>query len=1369
MSKRSWRLAALFTIVTVLLGGMGSPAAVPAVAQTTDRASTPTATTAVLNETFEGGVLPAGWQIPSQYNWSFNNPGGRVNETGGTGNFAIADSDKAGFVVMDAALLTPALDLSAASKVNLSFKAYFRVDRDSTADVDVSSDNGATWTNIWRQTGASFRGAATLDVPQAAGQSAVKFRFRYYNAYFSWWFEVDDVRVEAMVPPTAPASLNAAVSNNKVLLSWTDTNSDEDSSVIEQSPDGTTGWVKQGQVASNVTSFSPADVLCGTTAFYRVKATTGALQSGYSNSASITMPACPSAASGINENFNAGTSAPADWTVLVSPWTFDGATAKAEASGAIKELRTPVFSMSGTSAVLLTFQTDIKIYAGQQLAQSADVEISTDGGTSWTNAWSKQAAYNGPATVDLSPWAANQPSLLVRFRSLLPYTGSYWQLDDVVIGAMPAPSTPTNLAATLNGASDVLLAWSGTRGSKYKLERSGDGGNTWNQIADITDGATSYVDTTVASFTAYVYRVRAYNAAGTSAFAASASITTGDKTKRYIDVSISLHAGAPLTTTAERAKYEAIIGYFADALYEQSNGVHILRNVTFYRDGARFNNSHIQWIPQCHPNASPGGYPRVGTGARLQFCDFFQVNYLTDTASQKTAGETLGHEWGHFFYGLLDEYKGSNEDYNKYRSMPWTTDPGKHTSIMRYQYGALSDPDLLGQLNHSVNVPGFFDLASAQGRVYGASGWETLARPKNQDPQTSDAADRPYWPELVAVAPAPGQTPRIDLPSATARASLQIVWEPGFPTVTTDGASAQAVGHTAARAIVIDRSAPMADSGSLDEVKAAVADLILQTPLGDSLSIIAFDGTATVVQPLTVLADETARNTLLAALGGITGGDAQAATGAALELALDELTATGAPASSSAYLITQGGNTTGTHAILTVPGYESAGIPLHVFGFDPLQDDEAGLRQLAELTAGEYTAVRTASELGAALDDTDRETLPYHDVQVAHDSTDLAAGQTYTAPIAADATLSDLGFDIFYLADPVSATVTLIDPLGTRNVVDPSDCEPYDVDGQTYTSCYLESQALAGEWTLEVQADSDLYLEYYVGGITQPASTTYEANLWAKEGDTVTYPEPIVMYTSVNRNRPIAGLQAVGQVYDEEGRMSSVAFLDDGHAPDNVADDGIYSAYVDYAGSGEHDILVQFDNAAGTAFYTDKSFGEQETIPDAGISENFQRGASYQVSVLDWREDDHIDWPEDPDQAPTPLTVDNVQVPGRIDAQYDADVFQVTVPADYSERTLAVRINALGLGMDPSVVVFAADYAWEFEASLDYTPTSDDQLFFSLDVAPGETFYIEVRHYDEDAVAGTYKISAGPDLWSDPIADSESKELNTQYLPIMRR
>ncbi|HPD40852.1 MAG TPA: PKD domain-containing protein, partial [Anaerolineae bacterium] len=123
----------------------------------------------------------------------------RGNRTGGTGSFAILDSDYAGSRNVDAILRSPAMDFSGETTVILEFKYDFRwymYGLNEVADVDVSLNDGTTWTNVWRRSGADDRGPKTARVDisaLAAGQANVRVRFHYYNAKYEWWWQVDDV------------------------------------------------------------------------------------------------------------------------------------------------------------------------------------------------------------------------------------------------------------------------------------------------------------------------------------------------------------------------------------------------------------------------------------------------------------------------------------------------------------------------------------------------------------------------------------------------------------------------------------------------------------------------------------------------------------------------------------------------------------------------------------------------------------------------------------------------------------------------------------------------------------------------------------------------------------------------------------------------------------------------------------------------------------------------------------------------------------------------------------------------------------------------------------------------------------------------
>ncbi|MEH1169576.1 S8 family serine peptidase [Micromonospora sp. CPCC 205539] len=156
--------------------------------------------TPLLSESFDGTGVPAGWTVRNRTEgggWAFTDLGARGNLTGGAGNFAIVDSDRHGADnVQDTDLVTPAVNLSSAPAPVLRFRSDWRaVGVSDTADVDVSTDGGSSWTNVWHQTD-SRRGPRVEEVPldTAGGAAAVQVRFRF-NGTFAWWWEVDDVQV----------------------------------------------------------------------------------------------------------------------------------------------------------------------------------------------------------------------------------------------------------------------------------------------------------------------------------------------------------------------------------------------------------------------------------------------------------------------------------------------------------------------------------------------------------------------------------------------------------------------------------------------------------------------------------------------------------------------------------------------------------------------------------------------------------------------------------------------------------------------------------------------------------------------------------------------------------------------------------------------------------------------------------------------------------------------------------------------------------------------------------------------------------------------------------------------------------------------
>jgi subtilisin-like proprotein convertase family protein len=176
-----------------------------------------------INENFAGGI-PAGWSIVdggagggAAATWTTANPAGRNFTSPLVAPVAVVDSDFADQLSsQDEELITPVMNLSTATVVTLQYDHYFRwynLGLNEIADVDVrSASTGGAWVNVVRQQGASSPNPQHRNVDisqQAAGASDVQVRFHYYNAQYEWWWQVDNVRVDA----TAPAGCNMVPCN----------------------------------------------------------------------------------------------------------------------------------------------------------------------------------------------------------------------------------------------------------------------------------------------------------------------------------------------------------------------------------------------------------------------------------------------------------------------------------------------------------------------------------------------------------------------------------------------------------------------------------------------------------------------------------------------------------------------------------------------------------------------------------------------------------------------------------------------------------------------------------------------------------------------------------------------------------------------------------------------------------------------------------------------------------------------------------------------------------------------------------------------------------------------------------------------------
>ncbi|MBW2638574.1 MAG: thrombospondin type 3 repeat-containing protein [Deltaproteobacteria bacterium] len=148
----------------------------------------------VLYEKFEAGI-PGTWTIVDNRSgscgvWQSNDAGGRGNLTGGSGDFAIVDSDYEGCA--DTELITPSFDVPLNAHFTFNTDYNYLTDM---AEVDITTDGGGTWSNLlhWE---VDKRGPLKVGLDFSAYfDETVQIRFINVADQDRWW-QVDNVRLE---------------------------------------------------------------------------------------------------------------------------------------------------------------------------------------------------------------------------------------------------------------------------------------------------------------------------------------------------------------------------------------------------------------------------------------------------------------------------------------------------------------------------------------------------------------------------------------------------------------------------------------------------------------------------------------------------------------------------------------------------------------------------------------------------------------------------------------------------------------------------------------------------------------------------------------------------------------------------------------------------------------------------------------------------------------------------------------------------------------------------------------------------------------------------------------------------------------------
>ncbi len=322
----------------------------------------------------------------------------------------------------------------------------------------------------------------------------VNFGWEYvYHCHILSHEEMDMMRpVSVAIPPNKADGLSYLITGNgnnrRLTLSWNDNSITETAFLVQKSTDGTT-WTDVGTSPSPLDQpntkgvprslTDPATYNANTTINYRVVAQNTV---GYgaefpsmtvtSVSTPLIVGTTPAAPSNATATLQAGPQILVAWTDNSTNET--GFVIQRSING-------------GTFATLVTTGANITSYTDTTVTLGNTYQY-------------RVAAVNGA----VSSAYATTNSVTVAF----------------------APTAPSNAAATLQAGPQILVAWtdSSTNETGFVIQRSVNGG-AFATLVTTSANITSYTDTTVTPGNTYQYRVAAVNAAGSSAYATTLSVT----------------------------------------------------------------------------------------------------------------------------------------------------------------------------------------------------------------------------------------------------------------------------------------------------------------------------------------------------------------------------------------------------------------------------------------------------------------------------------------------------------------------------------------------------------------------------------------------------------------------------------------------------------------------------------------------------------------------------------------------------------------------------------------------------------------------------------------------------------------------------
>ena len=458
--------------------------------------------------------------------------------------------------------------------------------------IQYSSDSGTTWTAFSRTASTATSGSVT----GLTNGTAYHFRVAHVSAGTTGTYSDPSPAYIPFTSPSAPLSLTGERGDTQVDLTWlapaSDNGRDISDYVVQFSSNNGSTWTTFSDGVSTTTSATVTGLTNGTSYLFRVAAVNLAGTGTYSANSSALIPATvPNAPTALTATFGStsvalawtapstGGTAITDYVVQYSTdnstWTTFSDTVSTTASVTVTGLtnystyyfRVAAINAVGTGAYSSSVTSVPGITPGNATPTVASTG-STQIGLSWTihptgassvTDWLVQYSTNNSTWTTFNDGVSTTTSVTVT--GLTNGTLYYFRVAPINPATMGAfgnsasatPRTVPNapIITTLTpGNTQVVVAWSapatgGSAITDYDLEYSSNSGSTWTAWASgTTSNATSVTVTGLTNGTAYVFRVLAKNAAGSS----TNSSTSSSSTPRTVPTI----TGQPVLTAGDR-------------------------------------------------------------------------------------------------------------------------------------------------------------------------------------------------------------------------------------------------------------------------------------------------------------------------------------------------------------------------------------------------------------------------------------------------------------------------------------------------------------------------------------------------------------------------------------------------------------------------------------------------------------------------------------------------------------------------------------------------------------------------------------------------------------------------------------------------